>query len=527
MRFLLASTAGVFGGLIFLPAGLDWFAWFFLIPLLLILGRVSVRRALVLGWLTGVVGHSIAFGWLWSAVARLQEVSLATALPPFLLFVAYHGLQVGLFAAAVAALRRPALLVHHTSAGRGTLLRSTLAAMLVAATWTALEWIFPKIFPWSLAWVVTRCLPLVQIAELTGIWGISFVVVFINAALAQSLAAFRSPASSARWQHIVQPLMAPAVLLVAVWSYGAWRLIDLQHHSPLPVLNALMVQGNLPAGRRDAASEDQSFSIYRELTRRELQSAAASDVVIWPETTLRVVLPEHESFRRRVDDVAAALKLPLIIGSLDRAADGVGQLNSLFVVSPQRVLAGVYHKQRLLPFGEYIPFGLPWWRTTAALSPGKGGAPISLPQPQEEDAPTPPAPGQLRPAWLLAPSICYEALWPGIFNSMVASGAQVLVNITDDSWLGDGVAPSQHLQGAILRSIETRRTMLRASNSGISAVIQSTGEVTQRTELHARAVLHATGPLASTTTLYVRWGDWFAAACALVAIAYAIADFVI
>lgn len=164
------------------------------------------------------------------------------------------------------------------------------------------------------------------------------------------------------------------------------------------------------------------------------------------------------------------------------------------------VPAQIYRKQYLLPFGEYVPGAswFPWmdgWKTTGQFLPGKSHAPLDLR-------------GRGAERTRIAPSICFEAIQPGWFNAMVRDGAELLVNITDDGWFGDTAAPYQHLQLARMRAVETRRWLVRASNSGISAFIDPMGEIVASLPLNeVGTVQHAVAPIQSVP-LYVRLGDW-------------------
>ncbi len=202
-------------------------------------------------------------------------------------------------------------------------------------------------------------------------------------------------------------------------------------------------------------------------------------------------------------DLSSALNQPIIVGALDTSSGGAST-NALYVLTPGRSIAGTYSKQHLLPFGEYAPGLGNLWHTTAKLVPGAKPELLTISLSDNHNL-------------SLGPSICYEAVLPGLFTDMVRSGAELLINATDDSWLGAGNAPLQHLQGTVFRAIETRRTLVRASNSGVSAVIDASGRIAQRTRLSEATTLTAGILPRSGITTYVLMGDWFAYLCVMMA----------
>jgi apolipoprotein N-acyltransferase len=585
IRFFLAALTGVLGFLSFPKYALDFCVWFALVPLLVAVSATRLRGAFWLGYLAAVVGFCGAFPWVVPTIARFEDVSLMAAFALAMPAAAYHALQLGIFAAFAASMMgdrakrhsrpHPEPYFHRlrtkeahehrhseeTRGGGAEGLQDLAVLLSIASAWVVLEWSFPKVFPWSFATVLSERLTLIQIVEVTGVWGLSFGIAAVNAALAIGIVSWRDH------RHIAwRPLALATSLVLALWSFGSARLKegaerrDSQALTPTRsqgaqgereaeslagfALTVAVIQGNVGSGPRDPVAEGQTFSIYRQLTLRppgaslaaapfgaahDRLSIQSSGLVIWPETTIRAVLPETQHYREALFDVAAQLQRPILVGSLDAADLGRAEFNSLFVITPDRQIAGVYHKTRLLPFGESAPLLGSWWRTTGRFTNGeppkilpvslavarsssvvRGGAAQTL---LEEDASGTEHDSRTRLTTLFAPSICYEALFPGFFNAMVRDGAQFLVNITDDSWFGNGNAPWQHLQGAVFRAVETRRTLVRASNSGISALIDPSGRITARTELFTRTVMQGIVRPKRGETLYVRWGDWFAWLC--------------
>jgi apolipoprotein N-acyltransferase len=236
-----------------------------------------------------------------------------------------------------------------------------------------------------------------------------------------------------------------------------------------------------------------------------LTLAAAGDsdsgLVIWPETILRAYVRHDQAMLMRVRRLVTRLRQPLLFGTLDLPAAGFGELNIALLMLADLRTTQTYEKRELLPFAEYVPGarwmrGLDGWRTTGEFVPGKGSGALDL------------GSGKT-----IAPAICFEVLRPGVFNQLVGGGAGVLVNLSDDSWFAGTAEPEQHLQVAALRAVETRRWLVRSSDSGISAVIDPTGAVTQRLDVGVVGSLRVEVPLEDRRTLYVRLGDWMIPFC--------------
>jgi apolipoprotein N-acyltransferase len=231
-------------------------------------------------------------------------------------------------------------------------------------------------------------------------------------------------------------------------------------------------------------------------------------LLIWPETVYPTTFGNPKidagaAFDREIVDFPARANVPLIFGSYD--SDGTSEFNAAFFLAPQ-ARAGrpfaVYRKARLFPLTERVPAfldsprlrrALPWLGTWVGGA-GASVVPVALPDGSS-----------LR----VAPLICYDVLDPALARASVRDGADLIVTLSNDSWFAFGPGPELHLQGAIFRSIETRRPQVRATNTGISAVIDVTGDVVARAGIDERATLvAAVVPERRTTTLVVRFGEW-------------------
>ena len=486
-----ALGAGALLALAFPPVAL-WPAAFASIALLVFACHgVRPANGAISGGLAGITFFAVAWTWIPTAVVGLQQISFAEAMPIFGLFITWHALQFALFGAFVAAQR--------------TL--SPLSCVGIAGGWVLLEAIFPRVVPWHLADVLASAATLRQLAEIGGARLLGLVVVFAGTAAAAAALA-RTPRARL---YVALPGIA---VIGAAAVFGLLRDADGTASDPLSVL---VVQAGTSAGRHGDLDERnaKAWEAYTGITRSAVDEADVSpDLVVWPETVLRVPVLQQPTWRRRVEALSAEFDAPLLLGVLDRDASGGGEFNAALLVDPfRRVLQHpsvvqhplprkrqLYRKQVLLPFGEYVPGAaslLPEWQTTGDFVAGEPGAPLRLVSRRWPEV----------PPSTLAGSICFEAIVPGSFNRTVADGARLLVNLTDDGWFGNGAEPEQHLNATRLRAVETRRWLVRASGSGISAVISPAGEVIAALANGEVGAFYVVVQQRDDKTIYVRTGD--------------------
>jgi apolipoprotein N-acyltransferase len=327
---------------------------------------------------------------------------------------------------------------------------------------------------------------------------------FANGALAWALAERRN------WRA----LAACAAGVGAALAWGAWRMERLP--PPDRWLRVALVQPSIPQDEKWVASKiDMIHSRLGELTRLA-QSDAKTELVIWPETAL----PDEVRYSERSYDLVYALATngaPILAGSLDAAYGEDGRtvyFNCAFLFDEEGRMAGEYRKRHLVLFGEYIPLErwIPRWLGRAlglplSLTAGEGGAIF-----RAGAAGVP-----------LAPLICFEDILPHLARADVRAGARVLVNLTNDAWFDDAVAPLQHMRNATLRAVENRVPLVRAANTGVSCAIGPSGRVLRRLEdgegrTWTPGVLWIDVPVppdGMPLTFYARFGDMYGMACAI------------
>lgn len=490
LRLVVAVAAGLALHLAYPRPGWDLLGWVSLAPVLALAATApSPGRALVEGWLAGWAFFVPLLRWLTHTMTTFSTLSLPLAVGVLLLLAGYLALYWGAVAALVAWLRRPL---------------GARALWLAPPLWVAAELARAHVltgFPWGLlGYIPYRRLEVIQVAAWTGVYGVSFLVVLVNAALA--------------WVLLERTRRAPATAVAivglgvgAVLAAGIARL-------PAPggeTLPVAIVQGNIDqAIKWNPAFQQETLRIYAELTR-----AAASDrrrLVVWPEAAVPAYVRYEPRILGGLTGLSAEVGAPLLVGAPDARRDGrvTRYLNSAFLVKDQGLQAR-YDKMHLVPFGEYVPLKrlLFFVGAIAAeigdFTPGGEAVIFSL------------------DGTRFGTVICYEVIFPDLFRRFVAEGASFMVNITNDAWFGDSGGPLQHLAMVPLRAVENGVAVVRAANTGVSALVAPSGRIGPELGLLRRGFLRVEVPARRVPTFYTRFGDLFAYACSTVAAAALVA----
>jgi apolipoprotein N-acyltransferase len=463
-------------------------AWIGLVPLLLALRWTSFAGAFGLGCVTGVALFKGVLYWVNSD----QGVAWAEAIPPNL----YLGAWVGIFALAQSFVSR----------------RSGLPATATApAIWVAVEYLRSNAGFLALPWALLghtqyENLPLIQVSALTGVYGLSFLIVMVNALLAEALARWRGwPTAVSRHSLAAQAVLVSG-LLVASLAYG----LTVTSRAPAARhVTVGLVQGNVPQRERwERELIARNIERHVRLTAQAAQSGHPA-LIVWPETSVPALITQDIVLSRKLGALARDSAAHLLIGSAIRPKFGPSEVrrksfsNSAFLYSPAGAIVGRYDKLRLLPFAEYLPYAdvLPWPAALAAKAahfvPGRAPTLFDL-----DGAPF----GVL---------ICWEVIFPDLARALVRRGATFLVNIGNEAWFGESAAPYQFLAISVFRAVEHRVAVARAVNTGISAFIDPLGRVTGRVSDGEKDVFVAgflTGrmPVSREPTFYTRYGDLFA-----------------
>lgn len=480
---LAAALSGVLLIFSFPKFGHAAVAWLALLPLLAALLAQGGRGAARLGYVAGAVS---ALGLLyWTAIVVAQfgglSVALATGAMVLLclalgLFLAFFGAMLGLWLRAFG----------HTG---------VLGAPMA---WVAMELLrrhVPYSFPWCLlGYSQSDALPVVQVAALVGVYGVSFIVVLVPSVAAFALFERRA---WRRWLAVATGLALVAGVLV----YGGARL-------RVPVASFGSVRVGLIQASIPQDEKWQAIHAWRNVERHMgLSREAARDgaeILIWPESSVPFYFDSTPLVAATLRQLTREQGTYLLFGNDDRADEGEEQVwVGAKLLAPDGQLVLRYHKIQLVPFGEYVPLQSVFGLLGVKKLVEQAGSYIP-----GTDASVGPA-GRAR----VGVSICYEAIYPDLVRQFTANGANLLANITNDGWYGRTSAPYQHFAMARLRAVENGRSLVRAANTGISALVDPRGRLLGQTELFERRALVGDVPLTDEVTFYARHGDLFAWTC--------------
>ena len=469
-----------------------------LIPLLIVIGkRPRPLRAFFLGWLTGTVFFYGSCYWLTYSMIHYGGIPTGLAYVLLIPVPLVVGLFPGFFSFVLARA------VRHW--GSWTLLTA-------AFVWPALEWARLAITGqlWNaLGYSLAYKSALIQSANWGGVYALSFLLVAINAAVA-----FFLLARTARAAKVAIGVVA-VVTSITLFSWLIPGAYEISPSDPKPV--AIALQPNVPMDLVKSNAEMQALT-DRHITMTEgaLNSIAkdsTSRLVIWPESPMNFTYGKDTQLRELLVDFATKNKTSVLFNSQE-AAPNDGIYNSALFVNEQGLLIAQYDKIRLMPFGEYVP--LPRWvpganLITAIVGDFTPGTRFTL-------MPV----GNSRAGVF----ICVESAYPFIARNLTREGADLLINISNDGYLGPTAVRRQHLANAVFRAVENYRPVVRVTNTGITAYITATGEIRDATESFQPAVrTWSVGEKFSGHTFYTRYGDLFVSVCALITMGLFIGTF--
>jgi len=493
-NIILSISSGFLLTCSFPKIGLDWLVWFALVPLLISLKNSSLTNSFRLGFFAGLAHYITLLYWLSHTMQTYGHLPVYLCISVLFLLASYLSLYLAFFSIIVKKLcTKPANCLF-----------------IIPCLWVSLEYIRNYLFsgfPWGLlGYSQFNRLHLIQISDIFGIYGVSFLIALANATIFLILLYI----TKSKWKEVrVTKRLAGGsisvfvLIICIVFIYGKWRIESIDNLiSASKSLKITLVQGNIEQSIKwDPAFQTATTEKYVKLSLSAKKEK--SDLVVWPETATPFYFLYDRPLSKKVQEGIHDTNTNFLIGSPSfvRRKNTIEYYNSAYLISPDGRVCGKYDKAHLVPFGEYVPFKkwLPFIgkmvEAVGDFSTGQKGKTIKCND------------------YNLGLLICYEIIFPELSRTMAKNGAALLVNITNDAWYGRTSAPYQHFSMAIFRAIENRRSLIRAANTGISGFIDPVGRIIASTPLFQEKVITRSVPIIYKTSIYSGSGDLFAIAC--------------
>lgn len=497
--YLTAIISGLLLAFAYPRFNLEFLAWFALVPLLFAIYGGNARRALKLGFVTGLVFYFITLSWVINTLVNYGNIPTVVSWLILSLLVAYLSLYLGLFAYGVNRFGKS----HPVS-----------IFLLAPVVWTALEYLRSTHsiygFSWQgLGYSQFQSLPVIQMASVTGVYGISALIVLVNTGLFVLIhpAFEKYPV----WRNNRRRIGAAtlSILLLCV-GYGWWILQREPVYSTPPVRVAL-IQGNISQKVKwNPVYRNEVLGRYRKLT---LEAAMFKpDLMVWPEAVTPFFFGRDFEGTQYVLETVRQAQTPMVLGSPalkqteEELALGNSEplrlTNSAYFLSGHGVRLGRYDKIHLVPFGEFVPFRSILFfidKMVANIGDFERGKEAKVFQLGDNK---------------FAVTICFEIIFPDLVRQPVKEGAGYLVNITNDAWFGKSAASYQHMSMVALRAVENRVPIVRAANTGITGSVDSYGRILEATKIFEKGwIIAKIHPQTLEPGFYSTYGNIFSQMC--------------
>lgn len=498
-KFGSSIISGIFLTLSFPTAELFPLAWIALTPLLVQLYDENERFAFKAGLIFGLIYFFGTIYWIYYALYLYGSLPFIVSISVVLMLSLYLSLFTAFFCSSYSFIIKKTLIP---------------ASLVAPSLWTSLEFIRSYAFtgfPWSsIGYSQYKFLPLIQISDVTGIYGVSFLVVAFNGLIADFIILKKIRKFKPLYPSSYVFIGAILLLLVyiSVLSYGAFRLHQERGDSSF---KAALIQGNIEQDKKwDSAYQKYVINIYKKMTQKAVEESP--DIIIWPETALPFYFATDKMLSEELVSYQKTLNSYLLFGSvlirensLGRVKDNRKQIhkltNSAILLNKDGKVTYIYDKIHLVPFGEYVPMKeILFFIEKLVHGAGEFHAGDSYIK-------------AVTPFGSFATLICYEIIFPGMVRKFFLGGGDFIVTITNDAWFGHSPGPYQHFSMAVFRAIENRKPVVRVANTGISGYIDSNGRILSKTNIFERSYLVIDIKKDRTKTFYTTFGDVFSYLC--------------
>jgi apolipoprotein N-acyltransferase len=442
-----------------------------LVPLLITVSGLRPGRAFLSGWLAGFIWFFICYNWVAHSISNYGGIPFPLDRAIIVLLAGVHALYMGFFGAMLP---------------RWRLMTGFQSLLFLPSVWVVLEVVrswFPAPFPWLLLGsTFWRTPPFYSLYSVMGVYGVSFYIVIVNVALSLIL-------TGRRLERKSLAVISGALVLLPVLGVVTTRTV------PSETLKVGIIQGNIEQELKwEEERKDDTIRIYLELSDNAVRQGA--ELIVWPETAVPVFFQAEQEIANTLREFAVENGVHLVFGSpgYEKQDRQIRLFNRAYHITPDG-REEHYDKTRLVPFGEYVPFSglFPFIERMvpgeSEFAKGSWKGPFNT---------------QVRSGVL----ICYEASIPSIGRKEVRDGSGILINITNDAWFGRSWGPYQHLAIASVRAAENGVPVLRAANTGISAIIDHKGTVVRSLPLDSRGIIVEKVRAGGNRTVYSLFGDW-------------------
>lgn len=522
--WLLAILSGVLIVFSFPSFNLSFLAWISIVPLLILMRKVQVKTAFVLGL---VAGFFYFLGMTYWIIPLSPYANIAITIFAALLLTGYLCVYIGCFLVLLK-LGIDALPTPKKDSLIAKLQLDLIFIFLPPVIWTALEliraWLLTG-FPWgSLGYSQWNNLPMIQIASYVGVYGISFIIVLVNAAIARFILVLPE------WRRGLYALVLPAVILIAIFTYGS---IQLARPPSGQKLNIAIVPGNI--SQMEKWRGENLYGIFnRYLQTTEHLAGEKLDLIVWPETSVPTNLLRRPGMFNQLKSTVKSLDTPLLFGI--PYYDDAKTYNAVFLLSPNEEILERYYKIHLVPFGEYTPRRLKQLlpevireKVIGVMDFDRGETFTIFSLPVLKDDIRSETKSLNHPVLTTSPMesskfgvvICFESAFPDFFRKFVKSGVNFMGVVTNDAWFTGTAAPEQHFTMSVFRAIENRVSLFHAANGGISAIIDPYGRISPKVVKYPENNF-ITGEicLSRDRTFYTKYGDWLPGICLKLTVAF-------
>ncbi|NWF98370.1 MAG: apolipoprotein N-acyltransferase [Nitrospirae bacterium] len=466
-------------------------AWVAMVPFLISLYNKEPKQSFVSGFFLGIPYFFGTLYWIYYSINHYGGISFSGSIFLVILLCLYLSLYTGLFAFIFS------VAIQNTK----------LPGLIIAPIfWVVIEFIRAYAFtgfPWSsLGYSQYKFLSIIQIADITGIYGISFLIMSLNGAISDIILLKKRINNIPLFPKYQFYFWLISLVLVFILSiiYGQIRL---SQDRAGKTITASIIQGNIEQDKKwDSSYQNEVLSAYKEITLAA--SLKKPDIIIWPETALPFFFGEDISLTRNIIDFQKNISTNLLFGTImfkDKKKQPFQLSNSAVLLNETGKVIFTYDKIHMVPFGEYVPlrnilFFIDKLVTGIGdYTPGKSYIKAKS------------------SSGNFAVLICYEIIFPGLVRKFFTDKGDYIVNITNDAWFGKTSGPYQHFSMAVFRAIENRKPVLRAANTGISGFIDSNGRILYKTNLFEKTFLVEKIKTDCTKSFYSKYGDLFSYFC--------------